>query len=328
MKSNEINAFYYMKAFAIFSVICAHITPLNENVGLLSKFISNFYDCLGCLGVGIFFIISGYLFYNNKYPLKEFLLEKFKKIIIPWFFIGSIVYICVFYFQQKLSLIEYIKFLFGYGSYLYYLSVLFIFYLLFFSSKMKKIKILIVLFIMSIVSNIITINYYDKLDHISYINALNWMIYFIIGIVLNKYRKIDIIKERFHISYILVLLIVLIHLFFSEKLSYFSPFGLITIILSFFSLLSLLLRKDINNKFLKYIGKISFSIYLIHMPIAGVIVRLSNLFDIPIIIIIRPFVTLLITVFVIWIYKKILDILGAPKILYNLIGLKKGVKVI
>ncbi len=137
MSKHKENIFYYLKAFAILSVICAHITPITENASHTSIIISRFYDYFGCLGVGIFFILSGYFFYNNKHSFKEFWKLKLRNIGIPWIFIGTIVYVSVFYFKGSLSISKYFQFLIGYGSYLYYLTVLFLLYLFFFHKNSK-----------------------------------------------------------------------------------------------------------------------------------------------------------------------------------------------
>ncbi len=323
MLKNKENIFYYLKAFAIFSVICAHITPITENASLISIIISKFYDYFGCLGVGIFFILSGYFFYNNKHSFKEFWKLKLRNISIPWMFIGTIVYVSVFYFNGNLSLINYFLFLLGYGSYLYYLTVLFLLYLLFFH---KNAKIEVVGVLLSLISNILTIVFYEKLASFSYINIFNWIIYFMIGMYINQYKLLPRIKEKIKLPYISIIVIILLHLVFDIKLSYFSYFGFITVLLSFLILVSKLYDKKLDNKMVQFIGKNSFSIYLMHMPIAGVVTRICNLFNNGFFLFIRPFITLGITVMIIIIYQKIIKKLKLPSIFYILLGLRKEEK--
>lgn len=320
MLKNKENIFYYLKAFAIFSVICAHITPITENASLISIIISKFYDYFGCLGVGIFFILSGYFFYNNKHSFKEFWKLKLRNISIPWMFIGTIVYVSVFYFNGNLSLINYFLFLLGYGSYLYYLTVLFLLYLLFFH---KNAKIEVVGVLLSLISNILTIVFYEKLASFSYINIFNWIIYFMIGMYINQYKLLPRIKEKIKLPYISIIVIILLHLVFDIKLSY---FGFITVLLSFLILVSKLYDKKLDNKMVQFIGKNSFSIYLMHMPIAGVVTRICNLFNNGFFLFIRPFITLGITVMIIIIYQKIIKKLKLPSIFYILLGLRKEEK--
>ena len=320
MLKKRNNMFYYLKAFAIFSVICAHITPLKENASSASVFISQFYDYFGCLGVGIFFVLSGYFFHNNKQNFKEFWKSKLKKIAIPWLFIGTIVYVSVFYFQHSLSIYNYFKFLIGYGSYLYYLTVLFFMYLLFFN---KNAKIIVGGVLLSVISNILTIIYYNQIANFAYINAFNWMIYFIIGMSLNKYNLFPKIKKQVNLPYITIIVIIILHILTGKHLFYFSCFGFITILLSFFILASKFYETKIENKMLLFIGNYSFPIYLIHMPIAGVITRICNLFSNCFFVLIRPFVTLIITILFIKIYIIIIKKLKFPTGFYTLLGLKK-----
>lgn len=157
----------------------------------------------------------------------------------------------------------------------------------------------------------------------SYINVFNWIIYFVIGMYINQYKLLPRLKEKIKIPYMIIISIILLHLIFNIKLSYFSYFGFITILLNFSILVSKLYDKILNNKIIQFIGKTSFSIYLIHLPIAGVVSRICNLFNTGLFVFIRPFVTLGITVIVILIYQKTIKKLKLPSIFYPLLGLKK-----
>ena len=54
-----------LKFFCIFSVICAHTNSISMRSDSLTMISSSFLNILGTIGVSIFFIISGFLYYYN-----------------------------------------------------------------------------------------------------------------------------------------------------------------------------------------------------------------------------------------------------------------------
>lgn len=59
---------YCIKAYAIICSIAAHCTLVDNKLAGndVAMFLSNILTCIGSVGVPIFFIISGYLYNNNK----------------------------------------------------------------------------------------------------------------------------------------------------------------------------------------------------------------------------------------------------------------------
>lgn len=316
----ERNIIYCLKAYAIFSIICAHVYPISNSNNVIA-FISKFIGSIGTFGVGIFFIISGYLFYDNKKNINNFIKRKLLKIVLPWLFVGTFVYIVVFIFKNQINFFGYITFIFGINSYLYYLTVLTFLYIIFYYNK-HNIKFNFMMISVSIISNILTVLNYKFFNSISYINPLNWIIYFEFGLLISRYSSFEKIGNRFTIPYIFVILLTVLHILFLGQLFYFSFFGFVLIMISFISILRFIIKMEIQNNLILYIGKISFPIYLVHMPIAGIIVRLLGNSESIVLLIIRPVVTLSITIFVIYLYNLLLEKLKAPKIFYYIIGLK------
>jgi len=137
----ERRSIYLIKAYAIITVICAHtsITPkgVSPYIGLI---LSN----IGTIGVVIFFVLSGYLFFDNQDKFLKFLVKK-KQIIIPWIFCGVLVYIVTQFGgsqSEELSIKNMFLYLVGWYSSLYYLSILLVSYLVFF--KLKKSNIILI----------------------------------------------------------------------------------------------------------------------------------------------------------------------------------------
>lgn len=315
----RIEVFDILKFFGIIYVMCAHLSPVAIQDGINIKF-SILFDSIGALGVPIFFLIAGYFFKNNKKNIKDFFRNKIKTIYIPWIFIGTIVYISVFYFQHSLSAFNYLKFIMGYGSYLYFLTVLNILYLIYFKLKDYKLFLHFTSFI-SVVSIFLTC--YFGLNTFSYINVFNWIIYFNLGIYINKYKLLEKI-EAFCVKYLFgfVLLLILsfgIHLYKNISIGYWTIDGFIIILVNMCFLLGINKKINITWNFAKYIGKNSLSFYLIHMPIAGVIVRVTNILT-PLIIF-RPFLSLIITFIVVKIYDIITNSKSLTKFKF-LIGVR------
>lgn len=314
----KINGFSFLKFLSIISIMCAHLSTYSVN-SFINEKIYFLYDSIGALGVPIFFIISGFLFYNNKDKAFTFLKKKISRIFIPWLFIGTIVYISVFYFQKSLSLFNYFKFMIGYQSYLYYLTVLIILYLLYFKLKDNKIF-LIITSIISVISIIIMC--LIGIQDYSYLLIFNWMIYFNIGIILNKLnlfeRYIEFCKKSY---WIFGTIMIMLFIFFAIKniqIGYFTFAGLLMIFINIFFAFGLCFKFEKNNRLVEFVSNNSLSFYLIHMPIAGIIVRLTNCNSV--LMLMRLPITFCITYLVIYIYNIITNIecLSKYKVLLGL----------
>lgn len=183
---DERKYIYLLKAFAIFSVLAAHTAPVTENTIKINNIFSSILTSVGAIGVGLFFLISGYLFSKNKKNFFDFFMGKIDGILLPWIITGTAVYIYIFIIRNHgvVSLDGFLYFIFGGGSYLYYLTVLTLLYVLYFKFLRNKIF-LIATLVLSCTS--ITLTSMGLLDGIipSYVNPANWMLYFSIGIFIN-----------------------------------------------------------------------------------------------------------------------------------------------
>jgi fucose 4-O-acetylase-like acetyltransferase len=90
------NSLSIIRAIGVFSIVCAHTTSVPDTATSVSRFVSRFFLSTGQLGVGIFFVIAGYLFaVKNHSNLGEFLHRKIQTLIIPWSFCSTLVYLFV-----------------------------------------------------------------------------------------------------------------------------------------------------------------------------------------------------------------------------------------
>ena len=84
MSELESKKIWYMRAVAIFCVVCAHMQwPQNEliEMGIGMQFVNRVIVSLGVLGVPTFFFLAGYCFTFGE--ICEFIKRR-KNTIVPW----------------------------------------------------------------------------------------------------------------------------------------------------------------------------------------------------------------------------------------------------
>ena len=62
----ESNSFFIYKAFAILCVIAAHVSSIIIGAGRLAFINSSFWAMMARIGVGVFFLVSGFFFHREK----------------------------------------------------------------------------------------------------------------------------------------------------------------------------------------------------------------------------------------------------------------------
>jgi fucose 4-O-acetylase-like acetyltransferase len=269
-RNNKIDM---IKAFCIFSVICAHTTSENDTVGRILQLI-------GVCGVPLFFFFSSFLFYNGKQYDKsrnEFWRTKVSQIFIPWLLFGSITWIINNLFGTQvssLSLHSYFMYMIGYKSHLYFMTILTIFFLLF----RQRNKVIELMEKFGSVISIMAVVYVDcvglsNLVVYPYLNPLFWIGYWSLGQILSK---IDANKFDKHFPYLFTLNIVftlIVWMFGRHYISYFSIWtmmlSILNILLSF--LFSSSSSKSVENTIMTTVGKNTQFVYLTHIVVIGLL---------------------------------------------------------
>ncbi len=299
---------YKAKFFAIISVICAHCCSVSNEHSVADVFTSRILNSIGTVGVGVFMLISGYLLYNTKRNFKNFFISKIKGIIIPWIFCGSIVYFYVKLRKGGIDFLGWIKWILGVDTYLYYLTVLFLLYLLcYFVRKNSTAK--YVLMFMSVLSNIFTS--FGNITFISpYLNPLNFLFFFVLGLICAEKnlieRVFDFSKKMFPYTTIVYFLTISVLAYFEINVTYFKIFYLPLEVLAIISVLGISDVLNVSYRFKIFdIGKLSFSIYLLHMPVAGIVANIFGRLDFFVLTLIRPIVVLVITYIAIKVLSKL-----------------------
>lgn len=291
------NKIYILKAISIISVVCAHTSYTNSATNNIAIITSKFLSLFGCIGVGIFFIISGYLFANNNDSISIFLKKKFKYIVIPWILTGSIVYLYVSIRKNSVSIVSLINFIIGDGSYLYFLTILMLCYCIFFKVRNNN-KILLISIAISMVSNIATsLNFINFIN--PYLNFFNWSIYFVIGILMiDRFKLVLEFCYKFRgLSFISYTVFAIIAIYSDIEMGYWSILAIPLQISSITGILGICNMKVLNKKVILDCGRDSFAIYLLHMPVAGIIVNIFNKFELYHITLIRPIVVMSVMLF-------------------------------
>jgi len=183
---NEREYIYFLKALALFSIVSAHVGTITNNTPI-SIIFSLILSSIGSIGVGLFFLISGYLFSKSNKSFRIFSKTKLTTIIIPWFFCGTILFLYVALRKGDLNLYNWFITI-TVHSHLYFLSILMVFYFAFWRIK-KNMYFLLCNIVLSIIS--ISLTGLGWVPIYPYINPFNWSIYFILGMIIKKYNLLE-----------------------------------------------------------------------------------------------------------------------------------------
>ena len=301
----QSNSLFVAKAFAILSVICAHMTFTNEYI--VAETIRN---CLGQIGVCVFLILSGFFYKRKENDSKEFWSKKLKSVFVPWLLLS----ICTFMLSAVLKRLlsgfpfSFIQYFLGFGSLYWYMTISFILFVVFkYITKNWQLVVCVIISILSVYLSFFKIIPYNQYFN-QYLNPFNWVGFFALGILLRKENLLDklINIKAFVFAFIgFVMSIVAVIAFrLNEFLSYTDVTSLFTEIFGFIVVLNLSNWLS-NSKLLIDIGKKSFFIYLMHIQVAGAInTRLpyNTVFFI-----LRPFIALAVCYIIAVVFKFILE---------------------
>ena len=109
---------------------------------------------IGTAGVLCFFVISGFFHSDPKNGQSkiDYFWKKLYRLGIPWLISSSCVYLYVHLRKPPLSLLSWLAFVIGNGSYTYYMTMLTIFIFLFSIKKLRQDLILILLVFVTVIS--------------------------------------------------------------------------------------------------------------------------------------------------------------------------------
>ena len=310
LTKRQSDSLFVAKAFAILSVICAHMSFTNEYF-----FADTVRNCLGQIGVAIFFVISGFFYKRTAGDTKNFWAKKAKTALLPWVVLSSAAFVLSAILSGSLCgfPLSFIKYVLGIGSLYWYMSISFILFATFkFVTKKWQLMTCVIISIVSVYLTTFEIIPHNEYFN-QYINPLNWIGFFALGILLrqeNLLEKIISIKV-FAFSLVgLVISIVIAVLSGNEIKAYIDVTSILTEFFGFILAINLSYLLA-NSKLLIDIGKKSFFIYLMHIQVAGLInTRLpyNTIFFI-----LRPFIVLAVCYIIAVVFKRVLKLLKLNK---------------
>lgn len=317
--SKKNNIIYLMKAFAILSVIAAHVNII-DNQYQINTLITNIWNRIGLIGVICFYVISGYLF-SVKTTKKEFYKKKFFKIIVPWIFatIISFAFHCIKI--GSFNLFDYFKWCFGYGTIYYYLTN-YVIFLIIFSFLYKNKKFLIFCVLLTIIQSILnTFIDFASFGYFGiYLNIFNWIGLFSLGLLIKKY-DLNKYLDRHNVIFMISIIVFIFLLFIMIQFKIFGYFHILSLAFELCGLICIYYISKMFNKsrLLIFTGKVSFTIYLFHIQIIQKICWSlpKNLVTI----IINPLIGWLFMVMIIYFGIRITKKYSFSKFLYMLIGI-------
>ena len=322
LTQSDLRQFIYtVKAFAILSVICAHVAYVPQSDSGGNVMASNVLTSLGSIGVALFFIMSGLLFAKGGHAFSGFFRKRIKTIFIPWFATGTVVYGYVAIRKNGINLIDWLAFVFGNGSYLYFLPMLITCYLMFFYVNKNSAKLMCVM-VLSLASIVLTAG--KVITQINpYMNPLNWFFYFGIGYVLFNMDKLGItmnFAKRTVWYWVFGFVVSLGAFSLNGSVGYWTGNYLLFELMAVMCILGICSLPVIyQSKLINRIGQESFSIYLLQMPFAGIVTFFSKVDFVPLTLL-RPFVVLLLTIMMIRVCKFVAQIMQIDELMFMLIG--------
>lgn len=276
-----------LKGYGIFLIVLGHTISYCDKLQNVVMYIYSFH-------VPLFFAVSGYLFIFKSNNFKEFFIQKFKSIMVPYFVFAFLFLIPYFLLGSNIASDlnltldnNPLKMIFGvfYGnghnfylkqnSPLWFLPCLFVIFIIFYLIN-KKIKNKKVIFLISLVFVLI-----GHLDYNFAIIRLPWSIdiafsmyfFFSLGYLLKEFDILNKIKNNYKI--IISIVLIGIGIYFSQintqvsyVINYYGNYLYFMIssiagIVGYFLLFSLLKNTRVKSLF----GKYTLGILIFHKPI-------------------------------------------------------------
>ena len=304
----ESNTIWKAKAIAIIFTICAHCNTIPENSSFLAKAASCFLASLGSLGVPVFLFFSGYLFSYKS--ITKCAKTKIRTLIVPWITCGSLVYLYVYLRKGQMSFLSYFKWLLGIDTYLWYLSVSVVLILIgecvcWISNRTKISAQCIGLICISLSVIILLMESVELLALHPYLNIFRWQWIFAFGMIARQKYLIKYLPATY-IPFVLGIIVLLLLALTGYAFSYWSRYWAAAAVVVVISVIMMCKYCKDSSILLMDIGKKSFTIYLLHMPVAGITVNILNrVYDtIGIMTLLRPVVVLTVT----YIFLKIIEV--------------------
>ncbi len=326
LTDRERRAISLLRVFSILSVIAAHVNVIASEGDMLRGVVTRFWDAFGQVGVIGFLIIGGFLYHREPGDGSRFWKKKLTTVVLPWAVCSLLTYAVSVILTGQVSLLGYVKWIFGYGTWYYYFTIYMIFILLFgwLSKKEILLYICMALTVVAIAFNTFAPLLSETLCPAPYLNPLHWVGFFALGILARKYRWDRVLTDHpitFAVSFALAVG-TLICLYLFQGFGYFHLLSVPWELFAAVTLwgLSFALAGCRHVGFWAAAGDDTYCVYLLHMQIVQfVTARLPSnlLFDLA-----NPIIATLGMILLVAVCKKLVRLLPFGDFLCRLVGLR------
>lgn len=294
------------RVFFLFSVIVAHanIRPAEASTPMLYA-VLRLFQYIGLIGVPCFLIVSGMLFSKGS-SFASFAVKKLKRLAIPTLFCGTAVYFLANF--DGLSVVGYLRFILGIGSYLYYITVLLALYLIMYLLP-ERLSVFAVCIVFAVANMFLCRFGLYEFPISTYYNIFVWIGYFALGRIFALYdlpgRLCALgVGARAAIS---ACALPAVAVGFALGVdNYMDPCLFVTAVPVFIGVYVLCTFPLGRFWFMQHIGNISFSVYLLHMPLVAALKTVVRRVNINLFPLIAP-ITLLIMATAFYIYLRLTE---------------------
>lgn len=275
----ESRALWNVKALALIAIVACHCCHVSESPNRVNQWTVRFFDYWISYGVPIFYFVAGYLFQTDEKGVFHFWKKKIKTVLMPWIFTGTLVWLYVVLRKGGMNWWNWFSFLFLKESYLYFLTDLLVFFALFYwiRKNMKLTAYLNGIFLVGvIVFEILNIECMVENVPGKGVPVVNMLVFYI-GMLFRHLRLCEKIRELkwvlLGIPFIMIRFIQL-NIIKTSSGILLNVLGSLCLVITIYSFCYYLAEE--NALGICTLGKYSFSIYLLHMPVAGVVANLLN----------------------------------------------------
>lgn len=140
------SAIYIIKAFAMLSVIAAHVVELDDG-SLFEVVIFDSWKLYGQVGVVLFYFLAGFLYQRTQGDTHRFWKKRLLYMIVPWVLCSSVTFLLNYIKRTRLGgcghAYSWPQWVLGSGTWYYYITVYIVFLIIF--KYISKSKLLLVL---------------------------------------------------------------------------------------------------------------------------------------------------------------------------------------
>lgn len=315
MKTTEERSkqIWVFRFWAILSVCCAHM-PMNVQPETVGFYLNRVLGMYGMLGVGGFFVCSGYFFSAEKARSFSYWKNRVWRLVVPWLLLGGATRMWYNHTGGISPIMKgYLFWIIGKGTWMYFVPVLLELTVIF--TICNKKWMIYIIGVLSLCSNVSVILGYGYGGFFTpYMNPFNWAIFFALGLHWKeKEDKLKIYSRKILGIAFTVFFVTMILQFLLNISSYYwtwlsIPFEISGIILLLG--ISFVMR---NCRLLRNIGKNTMFIFMTHMIMCGV--TINHVPSNGILAFFHPVIALMMTYVGAWILRKLLSILHLDRMI-------------